>query len=246
LSGVDLRSAELPDARIACLIGPTGCGKTEVSRRRARLFPRVLFVDSQAKDGKGEYAGLVIRTPAELAEFLEERGDEPRWRVAYRGPVFFPLDARKPDGPKSAERFFDALAELEDVLVVVEEAETYMDADRAPEGLFTIARKGRRFGQALTLVSHRFTDIARDLTAVADLVVVWPLGEPGDLKSAAARGFPLDVMATLQGHDSIRRRMPEGERTRFYVCRCSSPHSGTCGEPIPLPPVKVRTGRKEA
>jgi hypothetical protein len=244
VSDDDLASAELPDARVVYLVGKPGSGKTATSRARVALFPRVLVVDTLARNGEGQYHHLVISDPDELAEFLEERGGEPRWRVSYRGPVFFPVDPAKPHGAKSCEAFFNALADIPNFLLVVEEAETYMTADAAPKGIFDIVRKGRTSGQAITLCAHRFTDLARDLTAVADLGICWRLKEPGDRKSAILRGFPEDVMETLKGYESIRCLQVEGELERYYVCRCDAPHSGTCGEPIPMAPVKVSTGKE--
>ncbi len=238
----DLRSAKLPGPRVAFLLGLTGSGKTEVSRKRFDAFDRAIALDVQRKDGSGEYWGRLVHSPGELADVLEEYAGKPRWKICYRGPMEFPVDPKKPDGAKTSEPLFDALADIDNYLLVVEEAELFMTASDCPRGIFRMARQGRRFGQALTLCAHRPQDVARKLTAVAAEICVWAgLFEPEDFKVVKARGFDETIYKTLKWHQSIRRVQESKDVARFYICRCGQEeiHDGPCGEPLPLAPVAV-------
>lgn len=240
---MNLASTELPGARVSCLFAKPGAGKTTVSRARAALWPRVLFLDSKARHtGMGEYPGMVATTGKELAQLLRDFAGRERWRISYRGPVAVPVDPSKPDKGLTSEAFFRVMARIPDFLLVVEEAETYMSASYCPAGLFDMVRQGRTIGQAVTVCAHRPADVARDLTAVADEIITWPMHEPRDREAIAGRGFDLALLDTLAGHESIRMHAPEGEIPRYYICRCSTPHAGKCGEPVPLPPRKVPHG----
>lgn len=238
-----LETPELPGARVSCLFAKTGHGKTSVSRARAAMWKRKLFVDSKARHtGVPEYWGMTARTGRELQQLLRDNLDREAWAIDYTGPVSIPVDPTKPDGARTSEAFFRAMARIPDFLLVVEEAENYMSASSMPEGLFNIAREGRTLGQCLTICAHRPADVARDLTAIADEIVAWPGIEPADMDALKDRGFNLELLGSLKGHNSIRLHAPEGDVSRFYICRCDEPHAGHCGEPLPRPPVKVSGG----
>lgn len=238
-----LETPELPDWRVCLLIAKTGHGKTSVSRERAARFKRKLFVDSKARHtGVAEYWGMLARTGRELQQLLRENLDREAWAIDYTGPVSIPVDPTKPDGPRTSEAFFRAMARIPDFLLVVEEAENYMTSVSCPEGLFQMAREGRTLGQCLTLCAHRPADLSRKVTAIADGIVAWPGIEPGDMEALKDRGFDLELLRSLQGHNSLRLHAPEGGRQEFYVCRCETPHSWHCGEPLARSPVKVSRG----
>lgn len=234
-----LHTPELPSARVSLLIAKTGHGKTSVSRARAALWKRRLFVDSKARHtGVPEYWGMVARTGKELRALLDKHQEREAWTIDYTGPVAVPVDPAKPDGPKTSEAFFRVMARIPNYLLVVEEAENHMTASSCPEGLFAIAREGRTLGQCLTLCAHRPADLARKVTAIADEIVAWPGIEPADMDALKDRGFDMDLLRSLDGHNSLRLHAPEGGEQRFYVCRCEEPHAGHCGEPLPRPPLK--------
>lgn len=235
-----LATPKLPTARTVCLFAKTGFGKTSTCLCYADLWPRVIQLDTKARHtGQGEYPGLIASTPRELAKLLELHVPRPRFRIAYRGPVLTPADPAHPDGEQTSEPFFRALARIPNFLLVVEEAEAYMSPAYCPGGLFDMVRQGRTLGQGVIIMAHRPADVARKLTSVAEEIIAWPAQEPRDRDVLESRGFPTYLLDTLQRYQSIRMHAPEGEAARFYLCRCSSPHAGHCGEPLPRPPVKV-------
>jgi hypothetical protein len=230
-----LATPDLPGPRTSLLVGKTGFGKTSVSLARRDLWPRSIALDTKARHtGIPEYPGLAARNPRELADLLEEHGDRPRWRISYQGSVLAPVDPAKPDGPQSPERFFRALARVTNYLLIVEEAEKVMGANRkAPGGLYDMARLGRTLGQSLTLCCHRPADVDVNIRAVTEEVVVWPCQEPADRDALEDRGFDFDILESLQRYQSMRMHQPEGGRADFYICRCREPHAGHCGEALP-------------
>ena len=231
----DTSTPPMPGSRIAVNLGKTGSGKTWTSRARWWTWPRGVAIDTKLGGGEGEYPGWPAHSLQELEALLKKHAGGEHWRISYRGPTHFTQAGRKLDPVADAEPLFRVLARLESYLLVVEEAADYCTDRKCPPSLRDMAFKGRTRGQALTINSQRPASVAKDLIAEAQLVVAWPLQDPGDREALRDRNFPLEVLDGLEGHESLRLLAPEGERPRFYVCRCSTPHSEVCGDPLPLP-----------
>lgn len=216
----ELDTPELAGPRVAVLLGMPGCGKTTRSLARWESFSRCVALDTRLVRGVGEYPGIVATTPAELAELLRKLGDEPRWRITYRGPLYSRhLDPTDEHNGIAFEVIFAALKELENVLVVVDEADKCCSAIYTPPGLYAMAHYGRRIGQAVTLCARRAANIPRDITTTADEVVAWPVDEPADRKYLDARGFDLQVLDTLSDHAALVRRRREDGTSTFVIER---------------------------
>jgi hypothetical protein len=181
---------------------------------------------------------MIATTGKELQQLLKANLGRPRWRISYRGPVVVPVNPGKPDGEKTCEAFFRAVARIPNYLLVLEESQNYMTAQTLPQGLKDMVLEGRTIGQAITACSQRPALVSRTLTANADEVVAWPGIEPNDVKVLEERGFDPDLLGSLKGYNSIRMYKPEGERKQFFLCRCDFPHAGPCGEPLPSKPMK--------
>lgn len=220
----DLATPELPGSRVVVMLGMPGCGKTTRSLERWWSWPRALAIDTRLVHNVGEYPGLIARTPGELAELLEKYQDRERWRITYRGPMAFPVDPARPNGPVTVEPIFDALTDLENALLVVEEADKFCSAsftpgEKAGRGLYAWAHYGRRVGQAVTLCARRAANIPRDVTTTAGEVWAWPVDEPADRDYLKARGFPLDILEELRDHAALVRRRREDGTATFEIVK---------------------------
>lgn len=195
----DTETPEIPTARIVVHYALTGQGKTFQTRKLYFAWPRAIALDSQIFDGSGEYPGWIARDPEELASTLDRVGTvSGRWRVSYRGDV--------------TPELLDALSLLPcSFLLVVEEADKFMDAHTVPSGLYRMAHHGRRAGHALVLNARRPANVSRDMTACADVVRAWTLTEPADVDALRRSGFPPPGAVRLGDHDFIERaRSSEG------------------------------------
>jgi len=216
--GVNLKTPSLPAERVSGAFAMPGEGKTELVRLLWTLFPRAIALDTQVVDGKGEYPGIVARNPRELLKGIRKRLGEPRWKISYRGDVI--------------PAIFDALAAIPNYLLVVEEADKYGTGSHCPKGLYAMAHHGRRFGQALALVSRRPANIAKDLTATIEGLYLWRAVEPGDRDYFKKRGTPMDILDSLERHQSLRRFYGDDGTPNWSICKCNIPHLGGC-QPIP-------------
>lgn len=231
----DLSTPPMPGSGVAAIFGKRGHGKTSVSRERYFTWDRAIVLDSQVKDGRGEYPGWPAGSMEELRDLLRRFAKEgrARWRIAYRGPLHFEPLSRRVDPVLDAEPLFSFLSGIENYLLVVEEADKVCDSKRSPPSLYRMVHHGRRFGQAVTICSRRPQNVAKDLISQADLVIAFPMHDPADKDALRARGFDVEALARIDGHASLRLLAPEGERPAFYLCQCREPHSEVCGNPLP-------------
>lgn len=230
----DTSTPPMPGSRIAALLGKTGSGKTWTSLDRYFTWERAVAIDTKLGGRQGEYPGWVAGSLRELEDLLEETKKLPEgWRISYRGPTHFPRPGKEVDPVLDAEPLFRILERVENYLLVVEEAADFCTDRKCPPSLKKIAFKGRHRGQALTINSQRPASVAKLLLAEAQLVIAWPMQDPGDRESLRFRGFPLEVLDGLEASQSLRLLAPEREKPSFHVCRCSRPHSEVCGDPLP-------------
>lgn len=224
-----LASPDFPGPRVTCAIGRPGFGKTHRARERWFAWPRAVAIDVKHSDPNvpPDYPGMEAWTPAELARLLRRWGDRERFRIVYRGPTSFPIDATKPDGPATVEPVFRALAELPDFLLTVDEAGRFCSPTYTPGkpdgGLFAIVHQGRTKGQAVTLCAQRASMLPRDLTAAVEEWLAWEPNEPADFEYLRARGIDEEELRNLDGHDAVRVLTLPGRKTSKSVLRKADP-----------------------
>lgn len=231
----DLSTPPMPGSRVAFFLGKTGSGKTSCSLARWFTWDRAVAIDTKLGGGRGEYPGWPANSLRELEDLLKKFREIPKWRISYRGPVHFTPAGKPLDKVADAEPLFRVLERVDNYLLVVEEAAQVCTDRKAPPSLLKMNFRGRHRGQALSINSQRPASVAKDLLSEAQLGVGFPMHDPGDREALRFRGFDLDAMRDLGGHESMRLLAPEGEIPRFYVCRCRTPHSEVCGDPLPLP-----------
>lgn len=211
--------------RVAFFCGLPGRGKSFLARTRHLDSPRSLVIDRQPES---DYPGLVIDNEKDLLRFLSKNADPAkRWRVKYVGPVtprmVGPVGVVPVDGS-----FLGAFTMVDRYLLTVEEADKYGDGTVCPAAFYSIAHHGRVKGQALSLVARRPANVAKNLTAVADGVYVFRLGEPADLNYFHGRAVPRDAFNNLGEHGSLRCIYSDAGIPTWSRCECGNPHLGPC------------------
>lgn len=163
------------DNTVIFLCGRKGSGKSSLGKRIARDAPRVLALDTV-----GEFR------EADGATIIDGRDESIRAILAhYKEPKFF-LALRAPQTDEMLD-IMRMCYEVPDHLLYVEETSWYCTPSQVPDELAQIVRYGRHRRISQLYVARRPSEIHRDLTAQADLVVSFNQSEPRDLAYLQAR-----------------------------------------------------------
>lgn len=154
-------------APITCILGKRGSGKSTLLKELVKKggYKRVIVVDTLGEHGEGR---RIVRTPTGLIGAVKTK--------AFNVAVQF---------VKATEGFrwaCDVAYAVGDLALVVEEADFYITAWRAPECFEKLVRYGRHRGVEMICVSRRPPDLWRNLTANADYLCVFRTTEPRDIR----------------------------------------------------------------
>lgn len=151
---------------IIALFGTKGSGKSTLARAIVEESPRVVIVDML-----GEYDADVVAVSVDQA--LAEM-------VSKEHASAFSLSVRLSE----SDDYLDVLEcayHLTDTLLVIEEASFLCSAANFPPELSKLVRYGRHRRISQLYISRRPAEVARDVTAQADLLVTFRQREPRDL-----------------------------------------------------------------
>lgn len=167
----------MSDNSITCVFGRKGSGKTTLVQEIIREFPRVFVIDSLAEYDKGFSVVDGKRSSIEaMRDTMEEadlfgRSHRPRFRLSLR--VLDVLENLE---------LMDYAFEFPGTLIVVEETSLYTKSHFLPTEIAKLVRYGRHRSIDQIYVARRPSEVSRDLTAQADLIVSFQQQEPRDIK----------------------------------------------------------------
>lgn len=154
---------------IAVVLGRKGSGKSTLVHELLEEAPRVLVLDYL-----GEYGGRdlcrVVRGRDAAFRALERAWGADRFRIAVR----------ETEGQDSLD-VLAAAAELEDYLLVIEEASAYCSPQGVPREIAQIVRYGRHRSIDQLFVAQRPSMLHRDITSAADVVISFQHHERADI-----------------------------------------------------------------
>lgn len=150
-------------------VGQSGTGKTRVSKMIAERFDRRFVLDPL-----GEYSGTVFESMAEVFDYFEANPKLEKFAIILRS------------SDESDADFFFKLAWTmgnaeKDLLVVVEEANIYMDPRRKFPSFLQLVSRGRHRMIHLLCVSQRVPEVLISFRAQATTIICFRQSEPSDL-----------------------------------------------------------------
>lgn len=164
-----------PDNSILFVAGRKGSGKTTLIHAIAALHDRVFVLDSMGSEGEPEYR--VVFGFDECISAIEQAAKAKTFRISLRCPSTDELLALVP-----------IIETVEDCLLVVDEASFYCSPNYLPDELSSILRYGRHARISQIYAARRPSEIHREVTAAADVVITFQHHEPRDLAYFRALG----------------------------------------------------------
>jgi len=178
---------------------------------------------SLAIDSQSEYGGLVVNDPFAVADYLNARGTDLPFRIAYR--------ETGDDGGTEPGDLFKMLQACRNMWLAVEEASKYMGPTQGSPQLNWFFQYGRHHAISVLCVARRPSELGRIATAQADVIVTFRQHEPRDLEWIRAVGGAecAERVAALGDHEwtYIVRAHPEIEAALDSL----SHETGATGEP---------------
>lgn len=147
-----------------------GSGKTSVVLNKTNSLDRLLIWDFLR-----EYQnGRIVESPAELIDLLV-RNYGGHFRLIYR-----------PNHHESLEKHFDAFTRaaysMRNITVVLEELDKVSAANQMSVGLQDLINYGRHRAIDIYAMCRRASQMPRDMTANADMIISFFQQEPRDIK----------------------------------------------------------------
>jgi len=158
----------LADNTILAIFGRKGSGKTELTRKIIKEHPRVFAFDTLAEYEKGF---RVCEGKQACIDAMLDVKDKRSYRVALRCIEL-----------EDNLALLDLAYEFPRSLVVVEETSLYARPTYLPNEIARLVRYGRHREIDQIYIARRPSEVHRDLTAQADLVVSFEQREPRDVK----------------------------------------------------------------
>lgn len=161
------------DNTILVIFGRKGSGKTELTRKIIKEHPRVFAIDTLAEYGhKGSERGFrVCEGKQACMDAMLSVKDHRAYKLALR---CIPLEDNL--------ALLDLCYEFPRSLVVVEETSLYARPTYLPDEIAKLVRYGRHRQIDQIYIARRPSEVHRDLTAQADLVISFEQREPRDVK----------------------------------------------------------------
>jgi hypothetical protein len=157
---------------VTVIFGKTGTGKSYHAKKIIKTFSRVIICDP-----KHEYDGLVFENFSDLSDYYKE----------YK-PESFAFVCRF-ENELDYDYVFKLALIIEDLLLVVEEAEIYISPGARSSSFLDLVRYGRHHGISILGIARRATELSIDFKAMCDKIISFKQTFPRDIKTMQELGF---------------------------------------------------------
>jgi len=157
---------------VVVIFGKTGTGKSYFAKEYIKNFDRVIICDP-----KHEYNGLIFTSYLDVAEYYkEERPEKFIFVCRFEKDIDY-------------NYLFKLALIIEDLLLVVEEAEIYISPGSRSSAFLDCVRYGRHHGISLLGIARRATELSIDFKAMCDSIISFKQNFPRDIKTMQEMGF---------------------------------------------------------
>lgn len=193
---------------VACVFGMKGCGKSFLVKDTIIDYNRIITIDNI-----GEYHELeIVNGFDNCVRRITQASRESEFRIACRA-----------ESVEHDLQLIRLAGTMQSFLLVVEETSKYVSSAGMPEPIESLIRYGRHRDISQIYISRRPSEINRELTANADVIVTFRTQEPRDIAYMRSfmgeRAYNLPRLSEYEcavvwnGSDmlplSIMERMPE-------------------------------------
>ena len=159
--------------QIIIVYGKTGTGKTSLAQKIIAEKKRVIIIDP-----KDEYEdGLIFSNLLDLFQFM----------ISYN-PKEFKFICRF-ESDLEHEYLFSLCQVIEDVLLVVEEAEIYISPFAKSSTFLDLCRYGRHHNISILGIARRSSELSINFRSLVTRLISFKQTEPRDLKIMEELGF---------------------------------------------------------
>lgn len=180
------------ERQVYLILGMTGNGKSTLARKISARYPRVVTLDPQH-----EHGGVIVTS---IDEFVEEMERYYRsWTNAeFRVTCRFHTDGMSEDEEEEYyKKFLRVCYQLRDFLLVVEEADQFLDPQKKNKPFLRLIARGRHREISLLCIVRRMPEINKNLRAQCNSIVTFVQTEPDDLALLARYGFDPEAVSHL-------------------------------------------------
>ncbi|MCK9282165.1 MAG: DUF87 domain-containing protein [Melioribacteraceae bacterium] len=179
---------------ITIIYGKTGTGKSHLAKELIYNYNRVVIIDPKA-----EYMdGLVFNNFIDLVDYYKD--NEPDEFIFI---CRFESDLEH-------EYIFKFCQIIEDVLLVVEEAEIYISPYAKSSAFLDLCRYGRHHNVSILGIARRVSELSINFRALVTRLISFKQTEPVDIKISETLGFHgLDQLQQFpDGHTEYQEIFP--------------------------------------
>lgn len=169
---------------VTVIFGKTGTGKSYLAKQIIDSYTRVIICDP-----KHEYTGLIFTNFSDLSEYYKDNVPE---KFTFVCRFESELDYNY---------LFKLCLIIEDLLLVVEEAEIYISPGARSSSFLDLVRYGRHHGISILGIARRATELSIDFKAMCDKIISFKQTFPRDIKTMQELGF--ENIETLPDYEYI-------------------------------------------
>ena len=157
-----------PDNSIIFVCGRKGSGKSTLVHAIAMEYDRVFVLDTLGSEGEPDFE--VVNGLDACVDAITDAARRDRFRISLRCPSTDDLLALLP-----------VIETVPNSLLVIDETSFYCSPSYLPEELSSVLRYGRHAELSQVYVARRPSEIHREVTAAADVIITFQHHEPRDV-----------------------------------------------------------------
>ena len=175
--------------KVILVLGTTGSGKTTITKELRARAKRKITLDPLA-----EYDGTIFYNFGDMYEYIREKNLKD---VGELNAVL------RPTSDVDKDMVFALSRTMTNFLLVVEEAELYLDKNNLNTDFEWCINYGRHNNISILCIARRVPEISITFRAMMTSIISFRQVEPRDLQYLAAYGFDEDEISALPDHEYI-------------------------------------------